>query len=366
MFFVQFYQAVLNMIDPPTLDSSFEKRITDIEPPIITICPTNQTLFSRIKQLRYSQKGEMFKGHAICKDGSCLSWGHHLNLTFDQLVEQIFDKNLLEKINFPSKGFKENIVVLPRFGFCKEISSYNPTEEIRIVNRNPFTGMRIFLTDKKHRSYYSLDFASHQGSNIIDQHGKFLSLNVKVHIYSSCKIQEDSLDKGDFQTCVISKLEEDLLPIIGCVPPLMSPFNQCNVTYPNNKNLSDQFLKTYTKINWLQHSEYEDECKLCQHMYLHVSISDEIIIEETWEFTTPLDSAVIINFDKTVYITEKQFNYDSFQFIIDIGSSLGLWLGLSVLGLYDILVHFIEVTIQVNTCSKCKSYTSSNGIISRL
>ena len=348
MFSFQFYQAMLNLIAPPTLDSSFEKRITEIEPPIITICPTNQTVFSKMKQLKYSQKGAMFKGKANCKNDSCLSWGHHLNLTFDQLVEQIFNKKLLENIYFSPGGFIENIVILPRFGFCKEISSYNPTKEIKITNKNPFTDVRIFLTDKKHRSYYSLDFASHQGSSIITQHGKVLCINVEVHIYSSCNILEDSLDKGDFQTCVNSKLEEDLLPIIGCVPPLMSPFNQCNVSYPNNANFNDKFLKTYKKVNWLQQSKYEDECKSCENMHLHVSIRDEINKAETWEGNNQMPFAVKIHFDKTVYITEKQFNYDLFKFIIDIGSSLGLWLGLSVLGLYDILVQFIEVTKQVN------------------
>ncbi len=36
---------------------------------------------------------------------------------------------------------------------------------------------------------------------------------------------------------------------------------------------------------------------------------------------------------KTVKITETSFNYGLFQYVIDVGSSL--WLGLSVLGLYD-------------------------------
>ena len=49
-----------------------------------------------------------------------------------------------------------------------------------------------------------------------------------------------------------------------------------------------------------------------------------------------------IIFDPTVYETEKMFNYGPFEFIIDVGSSVGLWLGLSVFGLYDLAIEFYE------------------------
>ena len=243
MFFVQFHQAILSLLDPPTLDSSYHAGITEVTLPIITVCPTNQTRFSRMKKLRYSKKGNLFMGHTNCTGRPCLSWGHHLNLTSDQLIEQIFDKKLSENIEFSQKGIEENIVILPRFGFCKEFSGYNPTEDILITNNNPFTAMQIFLTDNRYRSYYSLDFSSHQGSNIIVQRGNIICLNVNVDIYSSCKIVEDSTKKVDFQTCVDKKLKEDFLPMIGCVPPWMSSFYQCNATYPNKMIMKKSFQK---------------------------------------------------------------------------------------------------------------------------
>ena len=76
-------------------------------------------------------------------------------------------------------------------------------------------------------------------------------------------------------------------------------------------------------------------------MSLHVNIRDNINKAETWgktgNFVDEI-ARVSIHFNEKVYVTEKLYNYDSFKFLIDIGSSLGLWLGLSVLGLYDILV----------------------------
>ena len=243
MFCVQFHHAILSLINPPIIDSTFRLRITEVAPPIITVCPTNQTFSSRVKQLGYPKKGKMFKGFVNCINDSCLSWGHNLNITFDQLVEQIFDKKLTENIKFSQKGIEEKVVILPRFGFCKEFSRYDPTKEVGILNWNPHTAMRIFFTDEKYRSYYSLDFSSHKGNNIIVQHGKHLCLNVNINIYSSCNIAKDSTEKVDFQTCVDKKLKEDFLPIIGCVPPWMSSFYQCNATYPNKMIMKKSFQK---------------------------------------------------------------------------------------------------------------------------
>ncbi len=343
MFCVQFHHAILSLINPPTIDSTIRLRLTEVAPPIITVCPTNQTFSSRVKQLGYTKKGKMFKGFANCSDDSCLSWGHNLNITFDQLLEQIFDKKLSEKIQFSQKGIEEKVVILPRFGFCKEFARYDPTKKVAIINKNPLTAMRIFFTDEKYRSYYSLDFSSHQGNNIMVQQGKFLCINVNVNIYSSCNIAKDSTEKVDFQTCIDNKLKDDFLPMIGCVPPWMSSFDQCNDTYPQNENYKEIIFKSYNKIIWLQQSGYEDGCKSCKQMSSHVSIRDDIDIEETWgdNSKTRNHGRVLIHFDENVYITEKLYNYDSFKFIIDIGSSLGLWLGLSVFGLYDILIRII-------------------------
>ena len=49
-----------------------------------------------------------------------------------------------------------------------------------------------------------------------------------------------------------------------------------------------------------------------------------------------------ITFNKKVIVTEKVPNYDMFKYIIDVGSSLGLWLGLSVLGLHDLVVWAVQ------------------------
>ena len=51
MFCVQLRIAIINLIDPPTVVSNSEKNISDFTPPLITVCPTNQTNITRLQEL---------------------------------------------------------------------------------------------------------------------------------------------------------------------------------------------------------------------------------------------------------------------------------------------------------------------------
>jgi hypothetical protein len=39
--------------------------------------------------------------------------------------------------------------------------------------------------------------------------------------------------------------------------------------------------------------------------------------------------------------------YDGFGFIIDVGSSLGLWIGVSALGFFDFLLTSVDVLLSL-------------------
>ena len=54
-------------------------------------------------------------------------------------------------------------------------------------------------------------------------------------------------------------------------------------------------------------------------------------------------------------VIEKVANYYMFDFIIDVGSSMGLWLGLSVFGLYDLAANVVDFIKNGGIIKKVKS-----------
>ena len=90
-------------------------------------------------------------------------------------------------------------------------------------------------------------------------------------------------------------------------------------------------------------TEAEIRCKHpCKKMTNTVSVRAENVGVGTSE-TGETETLLILNFKKTVRIEKSIVVYTFFNFIIDIGSSLGLWLGLSALGITDLAIDAFQL-----------------------
>ena len=319
----------MSLISPPTVDTSFQKDISEVSHlPLITICPTDQQPNkTMLYKFGYRSVEEMMKGYTTCQSGVCLSWGKHINMSFDELLKAIFDEIKATDIVIPQIQ-TYRIIFLPLYGFCKEISAYDPSSSILIFSRT--NDLKVFVTDSRYRSYFSPDYSSHQGDNILASDKNQHVVDIKVNILSTCKIAD--LIEDDFEKCVDKEIQRKLGASIGCTPPWLSPTNQCNDTYPRNfTNPVPDFRKEYVQnLRTLGKTKIEKSCRK----------SCTTTISTARVRTTQDDhkNKIQIQFDDKVRITETVYNYGLFQFIIDAGSSLGLWLGLSMLNLHDIFI----------------------------
>ena len=94
MFCIQLKIAIMSLLSPPTVDTSFQKDISEVSHlPLITICPTDQQPNkTMLNKFGYRSVEEMMKGYTTCQSGVCLSWGKHINMAFDELLKAIFDE----------------------------------------------------------------------------------------------------------------------------------------------------------------------------------------------------------------------------------------------------------------------------------
>ena len=99
MFCYQFSTATKNLMDPLMVDFSYERDIINDDVPLIVVCPTNQIdrelIFTDFQYL-YGLE-DLLKGNIYCDDETfCVSWGGHLNLTFDELKTKAFYLNIFD------------------------------------------------------------------------------------------------------------------------------------------------------------------------------------------------------------------------------------------------------------------------------
>ena len=361
-FSIQITIAFHNWMHPPTVDSTSERNLTEHDLPVITACPTNQTNYEKLYSLGYKFRSYAYAGSSNCTNNECyLSWGQHLNLTHQELFKQIHNLQLAMDVKF-NQETEERIVLLPRFGFCKEISSINLSKRsLAIFNKHELTNVRVFITDKNYRSYFSLDFSSHVGDKIEVPWGKTFYTDVKLKKTSKCMIKENDPQKFDFKHCVDKKLQNTVGKLIGCVPPWMSTKNQCSPTLNHSMDLKHgmaYFLDYILPLEQMKKTNIETECEYCESAQYFVSVKDELDSDEGWGTNGNKTFRAIIFFDPTVTVTETLFNYDDFKFMIDVGSSFGTWLGFSMISVYDLLAIIVEIIKNNDIHRMLKSVTS--------
>ncbi len=343
MFCYQLDTATKNLMDPPMVDSTLERIINDDDMPLIIVCSTNQIDTSLLlNEFGYLSLEDLLKGNTECDGSFCLSWGQHLNLTYDELISNVFDLNVVDKINvFQRDGgyITENgLAFIPAYGLCREISYFNISKQLNISNIYNYDS-RVLIIDKNYRSSFMPDISTHVGSKIFINVRRDQYIEVKIQVKTNCNNGKVPMTRDAFEKCVDDQIQQEFKEQnISCVPPWLSSNNQCNETYPRDLfgTYNMEFLYDYVKkVLALDNIKQEINCRYsCKET--------TYVVNERDSLDSNFRGEAFINFNQKVEVKERLPNYDMFKYIIDVGSSLGLWLGLSILSLYDL----IEITVQ--------------------
>ena len=273
MFLYQLYTAILLLVDPPTIDSSSEIDIQNIDLPLITICTIDQYQRNKksFQELGFGNRVRSIRGE-LEDDPNTKTWGN-INKTYDEVLYTLYDEDIDKTIKIKygdESDFTGNYtrVFIPAYGFCSEIYDFNPKKEILIKVPDKFKskveGFRVFITDRNFRSYFSPDYSSHRGEMAFNKKMTYSIFDIDVSIRSNCEVKPTMKLKETFEGCVDDELQKQVTGTIGCSVPWMSGAHQCNNTYP--ANFTDSLPGFYYNITdppyWLKALQLESDCKL--------------------------------------------------------------------------------------------------------
>ena len=137
-----------------------------------------------------------------------------------------------------------------------------------------------------------------------------------------------------FTDCFIQKTEELFTEFLGCVPPIFGK----NDTYFCRNVETDHIQKLDYHLSKLSEFDEVDGCKPPCHTITIISSKLRGIKQDTNYLNIMLDPTV------TTYNTLK--SSDLFTVMLEIGSSLGLWIGFSILQIFDFLVDNLVKTFN--------------------
>ena len=364
MFCYQTQIAIQRWIYPPIVDSNDVYNIADAELPVITICAKNQFDQHSMRDFGYNSTTSLLGG-IDARNPQVFSWGALDNLSFFEVVDEIqfFDKvepyavydkqdGNFEKLRYEKRFY-------PMFGWCADVVHYPMTDsgqvalEIRAQRKTggSFFDAEVFLTAKKLRTKHTINKQSHIGSKIIIRHKEDYEFMVEVKQMSNydprnpdaCKEFEDN----DFEKCANEELKDIFKPVFKCYPPWISSQNQCNGIIKKTeemKNLTgikSHIEKTIKEIVEMKTFSAKKKC------FTPCSFIRSTLISTGIEKGEGLYSSTItLNFNEVVLHRTKRLAYEFSDFLIDMGSSLGLWFGLSVFGITDLVVTAFQWVYQ--------------------
>ena len=335
-------------MDPPLVVTTSRITISKITPPLMYLCPLGQFDTKKVVAFDFAHETDILKGKIKNRGkGYHRSWGSHKNLTFEQLV-----RNVIKEVPKETKigSILLSPKLFPKFGYCFEVD-YNIQEPFVFPHKADFTkDYTILLTDKSLRTYFSLDMTSQLGDKvrIFMTNPSIYSFFVDVEIYEA-EPRKNSCNPDpnySYEQCVDNQVHADLKPRLNCVLPYLSERGHC-------QNISEKFqaeIEYYgnsyvTPIIMLLETKAQKQCqKPCKQQRISVSLRDQ----------TPSNmsrsSTISMYFNPNVKMSKEEPSYNWFNFIVDVGSSLGTWIGISAITLIDFAVNPRATMSEVFNC----------------
>ena len=336
MFCYQVQFAVKSIMDPTFTVTTSQTTISQIAQPLMYVCPLGQFVSEKLEAFDYTHEVEVLDGKIFNqREGYHRSWGAHKNLMYEELIRNVI-KEAPEDVKYRNKLSPK---LFPKFGYCFELD-YNVTNSLVFPEKNDFQrDHTILLTDNSTRTYFSVNMASQVGEKIriFMTNPSIYSFFVDVEIYEATpeKTNCNPNPNYSYEQCVDEQVHADLKPKINCVLPFLSERDHC-------KNLSIKYTAEidYHEENYVTpyitfaETKAQKQCqKPCKQQRISVSLRDQSPSSVAFGSTT------VINFNPNVKVAKEEPSYNWFNFIVDVGSSFGTWVGISAITLIDFAMN---------------------------
>ena len=289
------------------------------------------------------------------KNNDNITWnGKKSDKTYDEIIKSAFTVNYsklvirpftennetdvdteriaLEEIFVPPNGFYARMKKQHMSG--SEQIRYPKSFSIALVDPNKNNNIRIegmenIIPNKQEHVTYKLEI------NVRDS---------SVYNGKTCTVYGKS--NNTYGECIESTMREKLKSWYGCLPPWLPGKiksseiceAQAKVKMPDSQTMKE--IKN--EINkYLSGKDFfaNDECKT-------PCVSMQIKLKQTFRGTNVAATTVAFETATEVLVTTDVMAYDIFNLVVDMGSALGLWLGLSAISIFDLVIWIPELVMR--------------------
>ena len=254
-------------------------------------------------------------------------------------------------------------------GLCAHGISAKDLFYFQIQNLEIEFPLKIVVADKSRSPYYMLDTNTLSGEPLDLAGGKHKYYSISFEEVSWLEESGECMNYGDnapymsYADCVAQEHADTFLPILGCRPPWLSapghPENcQGKILWANVQSKEWRRSIKEFELNYLISGKaHTENClKPCKGLLAY----SKLIRSE--DSRTDI-AKTILSFPREVKVTMHERTYGLPELVVDVGSSLGLWIGLSIVGVFDIVLN-TGIFIKKRSCERKKD-TKQETIIKK-
>ena len=350
LFVYQFQNSIFKYISAPIVQQTSTTTFDEIKRPLIYLCQVSQFDYIKSRSYGYEISTSFTRGTVTGIDG--FSWnGKDGNLSFKEIQDRIvkYDyTNVLPRHSHTGDGDPETwdkaqtekIALVP-LGTCLEILQARrethvvkkETSALYIVDSRGINNFSIFGFNvaKAYFGPVDRDFFEYK-----DYEVKITLHDLKIHDGRKCTDYERI--GSSYAECYEKEFRKRLLDWYGCLPPWYH--NSLNLTCQDGTVIhvaESKAAKIKDQMSKFVNARKMDFQELCLPPCLSMRFKLSEIRRQSTRIT---EASIVFRIKDETLVHTDVYAYDVFSLVVDLGSSLGLWLGLSALSIFDTVVEF--------------------------
>ncbi len=341
--------SVEKYFEGPTIPQTSKTSVDEMTMPTIYACQDRQ--FNHVKGNFYGYARQISFIFGTLTGSNLTSWnGKYGNKRSLELLKELYEADYSKYSAFTHKmeingnmmktTLDDKVDFILPFGYCMKVDPMVKGITIRGTNRtilllvDPYMNNGIRVTE--------IDNSKHEfgptGEDTFDMYQYLMKLSVhdkSIHDGKTCT--DYTKQDTSYGKCIQDVLEENLMQSYGCLPPWITKEQgkicgkDMDVEIKDMKAVGKIMPEIIDLIKGLELDMFKICLPPCITMHVHMK---ELLHNTNNKNFGFIEYNVA---DEATVLTEV-YAYDIFSLVVDLGSAVGLWLGLCALSIFDSLM----------------------------
>ena len=342
MFSFQMYKAMEKVMNPTTAYVNEMVTLDNIDLPSIYICTNNQFNYTASAKNGYRYNIHYVLGNVAESD--FISWTGNNSMTAADVQEQIYNTKAqhVEVVNG-----KATLQFIQPFGFCYKVTKMEEGVKVRSIN-----DIKIYIVDPQIANVIRVENIDANVDMIeiaqVTQdtfEGKIFQINFEMtddSIHDGLTCTDYKIKGSTYGDCEFIKTQDVFKNSLGCLPFWFPAVESMKCQEPlriPDQDKKDDFEKLAKTVYNRKSLHYLG----CQPSCLKTKASAQKLYHRKnyVEF-----GQITLEFNTQVKVNKLVYTYGFSELMTELGSSLGLWLGLSIINLLDGFTCIVKIIMK--------------------